>query len=165
MHPAPFPDLHEKMLEKVISGLQVEIIDSSDHRSLLIAAFMALDDDEYVPADKRITEESATTNESEYAKTLKERYSTHVRKMIKNTSYEQYSNAIKQALVCASDIVRKVTIERAEDIKQAQCCGLCAHYKTGGYACKEHKTPLTLPLYPTDGKICGQFQLNNVWMF
>jgi len=42
--------------------------------------------------------------------------------------------------------------------KPNQCCGLCTHYMTGGYACGENKTPITFPLYPTDGKICGQFE-------
>lgn len=41
--------------------------------------------------------------------------------------------------------------------KPNQCCGLCTHYMTGGYACGENKTPITFPLYPTDGKICGSF--------
>ena len=163
MHPAPFPDWYGKRLEKVIDCLQVEITKSSDHRSLLIAAFIALDD-EYVPMNAQLSEESAAANARDYADTLKERYDTHIRKMIKNTSYEQYSNAIKQALDSNSDIVRKVKIERAEDIKQAQCCGLCAHYKKGGYACKANGTPLTFPLYPTDGKICGQFKINETWM-
>lgn len=42
--------------------------------------------------------------------------------------------------------------------KPNQCCDLCTHYMTGGYACGENKTPTTFPLYPTDGKICGQFK-------
>lgn len=158
MYPAPFPDWYEERIKTVIKRLQVDITDATDHHSLLICGFMVLDNDEYVPDKKQLTEDSAAANAFDYSKSLDERVSTHIRKMITSESFERYANTIQQALISNSDVVRKVKIERADDMKSAQCCGLCTHYMTSGYACGENKTPITFPLYPTDGKICGQFK-------
>ncbi|MBR1525180.1 MAG: hypothetical protein IJ640_00770 [Prevotella sp.] len=45
--------------------------------------------------------------------------------------------------------------------KPNQCCGECAHYYTGGYACSKYHTPLHFALYSTDGRICGGFKQEN----
>ena len=111
MKPAPFPNWYKERLEKVIDGLQVEISDTPDHMSLRIAGFIQLPDSEYIPEYRQQTQESAIADAHGYAETLEEPYHKHIRKMIPNTYYDLYYDAIKSAL-CDSDDVRKIKFER-----------------------------------------------------